>query len=167
MLPLLVSTIMPPVIVALYIAAVLSAIMSTIDSLLAVFALFISMGVAVASPERTIFWFIIFGWSGISASFCPMMILSLFWKRYNEKGAIASMVTGFVSVPLFKFVAPGIPVVGSYLEVLSELPPSFVMSMIVGVVVTVLTTNKQDVTMSLLDSDVVQESSSERTLETV
>ena len=80
------------------------------------------MVIAVLSPDRTIFWFVIFGWSGISASFCPMMILSLSWKRYNEKGAIASMISGFLGVPFFKFVAPSIAVVGPYLEPLSELP---------------------------------------------
>jgi len=175
-LPVLVETVMPMVIVAIYVAVVLSAIMSTIDSLLvvsssaitrdyyqqiyhpemkqenmaklarnvtvvlAVVAFGIAMGVAILSPTRTIFWFVIFGWSGISASFCPMMILSLSWKRYNEKGAIASMITGFLGVPFFKFVAPNFPVWGPYFEQLSELPPAFVVSLMAGVLVTMVTT---------------------------
>lgn len=170
-LPMLVEHVMPLTLVGLYIAAVLAAIMSTIDSLLvlassavsrdfyqkifnpglsdaglsrfsrmatlamALIALAISMTVAMLSPDRTIFWFVIFGWSGIAATFCPMMILSLFWGGYNEKGAIASMVTGFLCVPLFKFVVPEIAGIADYVNALGELPPSFLMSAVMGIVV--------------------------------
>ena len=188
-LPLLVDNVMPTVIIALYIAAVLSAIMSTIDSLLvvsasaitrdyyqqiinpgmdqakmarmsknitlilAIIALVISMVIATLSPDRTIFWFVIFGWSGISASFCPMMILSLFWKRYNEKGAIASMISGFLGVPFFKFVAPNIGVVGPYIETLSELPPAFCLSFIVGFLVTFMTSSRESQAISFVSTN--------------
>jgi sodium/proline symporter len=87
------------------------------------------------SPDRQIFWVIIFGWSGIAATFCPVIILSLFWKGYSEKGAIASMISGFVSVILFNFVIQKIPVIGDYFVALEVLTPSFIISMIVGVIV--------------------------------
>jgi len=170
-LPLLVEHVMPAFLVGLYIAIVLSAIMSTVDSLLilassaavrdgyqkivrpdlsdeellktsrkatvglAFAALIISMSVAVAMPDRTIFWFVIFGWSGISATFCPVMILSLFWRGMTARGAIAAMLTGFLCVPLFKFVIMGLPVVGPLFTELSELPPAFLLAGLVGVVV--------------------------------
>jgi sodium/proline symporter len=158
----------PLSIIAIYIAIVLSAIMSTIDSLLvlassafvrdfyhkifnpsmderkmsrisrlvtlvmALFALGIAIIVAVSVPERTVFWFVIFGWSGIAATFCPVIILSLFWPAYSEKGAIASMVTGFLAVPLFKFVVQNIEPIGPYFEKLDVLAPSFALAMISG-----------------------------------
>jgi len=170
-LPLLVERVMPITLIGIYIAAVLSAIMSTIDSLLvvassaisrdfyqqifkpnkteeqlaktsrlitlilAVFALIIAMLVAVAVPERTIFWFVIFGWSGIAATFCPTIILSLFWSKFNEKGAIAAMITGFLAVPIFKFGFATLDGVGVYFEKLDALGPSFLLSIIVGVLV--------------------------------
>lgn len=169
-LPMMVEEVFPLVIIAIYIAAVLSAIMSTVDSLLvvassavtrdfyqqifkpdlkeenmarisrvitvslALFAMGIAMTVAILAPGRTVFWFVIFGWSGIAATFSPVMILSLFWKKYSTAGAIASMITGFLSVPLFKFVFPTLPVVGPYFEKLAELPPAFFMAMIAGVI---------------------------------
>jgi len=169
-LPIMVEHIFPIALVGIYIAAVLSAIMSTIDSLLvvassavtrdfyqqiwnpqlkeenmakisrvvtitlALFALAIALSVAALSPTRNIFWFVIFGWSGIAATFCPVMILSLFWKKYTAHGAIASMVTGFICVPIFKFVMPLIPGLGLYFEKLGELTPSFFMALIIGVV---------------------------------
>jgi len=170
-LPMTVDILMPAIIAGIYIAVVLSAIMSTIDSLLvvassalsrdfyqkifrpdvadkdmtrisrlitlglALFALAIALTVATVSPTRTIFWFVIFGWSGIAATFCPVIILSLFWKGYNTSGAIASMIAGFLSVPFFKFAAPSIPGIGIYFEKIAELPPSFCFAIIVGIFV--------------------------------
>lgn len=171
---IMVEHLLPLTLVGVYIAIVLSAIMSTIDSLLivassaitrdfyqkifhpklannrlgrlsrvvtllmALMALGLSMAVAVLSPDRTIFWFIIFGWSGIAATFCPVIILSLFWKNYSEKGAIASMVTGFLSVPLFKFVVQNIDGIGVYFEKLDVLAPSFLLAMLAGWIFTKL-----------------------------
>jgi len=101
---------------------------------LAVAALGIAMAVAVATPDRTIFWFVIFGWSGIAATFCPVMILSLAWPGMQRDGAMASMIAGFLSVPFFKFVAPGLPMVGDVLAAMGELPPSFAVAFVAGIV---------------------------------
>jgi sodium/proline symporter len=162
---------LPLILVAVFVAIVLSAIMSTIDSLLiiassaivrdfyqkifrpelkdneltkisrivtmgmAVIALTIAMGMAVYSPDRQVFWVIIFGWSGIAAAFCPVIILSLFWKGYTENGAIASMISGFLSVPLFKFVFQELDSVGEYFVKLDVLAPSFAIAMLMGWIV--------------------------------
>ncbi|MEO0528528.1 MAG: sodium/proline symporter, partial [Bacteroidota bacterium] len=170
----MVEQLLPLTLVGVYVAIVLSAIMSTIDSLLivassaitrdfyqkifnpkiedyklgklsrivtlmmALFALGLSLTVAILSPDRTIFWFVIFGWSGIAATFCPVIILSLFWKAYSEKGAIASMITGFLCVPFFKFVIQNIDGVGIYFEKMDVLAPSFLLAMIAGWIFTKL-----------------------------
>lgn len=167
-LPMLVNDVFPALIVGIYIAAVLSAIMSTVDSLLvvassavtrdfyeqvfhpelkqealaglsrkvtlalALAALSIALVVSFVSPTRTVFWFAIFGWNGIAAVFCPVIVLALFWRGYSGRGAIASMVTGFLCVPLFKFAGPAVPQIGPYLEKLSELPPSLALAMAAG-----------------------------------
>lgn len=173
-LPELVEYAFPPLIVGLYVAAVLSAIMSTVSSLLvmaaaaithdfyekifnpqltdahaaklcriitvvlAASALALAVIVSVISPERTIFWFVIFGWAGIAATFCPMMILSLFWTKFTEKAAIASMLTGFLMTLIFKFVIQGIDGIGPYFTALETLPPSFLLALIVGYVVSIM-----------------------------
>lgn len=165
-LSMLTENFLPGILVALYVAVVISAIMSTIDSLLvvassavtrdfyqkvfrpeledssltklsrwvtlimALLALLIAMIIAVLAPNHTVFWLIIFGWSGIAASFCPVIILSLFWKGLSEKGAIAAMVSGFLSVPIFKFVVPQIEPIGKYFVAIDVLGPSFLVSMI-------------------------------------
>jgi sodium/proline symporter len=174
-LSLLVEKVMPLALIGFYVAAVLSAIMSTIDSLLvvassaisrdfyqqifkpnktqaelallskiitivlALLALGIAIIVAKTVPGRTVFWFVIFGWSGIAATFCPTIILSIFWDDFSEKGAIASIITGFLSVPLFKFVFTSFEGVGIYFDKLGELGPAFFLAMLVGFIVTKLT----------------------------
>ena len=186
-LPMLVDHVMPLVLVGLYIAIVLSAIMSTIDSLLvvagsalvrdyyqkvrnpdiadkdlmsmsrnatlglALIALVITLLVAWTTEERTVFWFVIFGWSGIAATFCPVTILSLYWGGMTRRGAIASMVSGFVAVPFFKFVAPQMGSAGPYFVALTELPPAFAVSLLAGVVVSML--DKEKLPDDLLRAD--------------
>ena len=97
---------------------------------MALVALVIAMIIAVVSPNHTVFWLIIFGWSGIAASFCPVIILSLFWKGLSEQGAIAAMVSGFLCVPFFKFYVQSLDSVGEYFMALDVLAPSFLISMI-------------------------------------
>ena len=168
-LAMLLNEVMPMFIIGVYIAAVLSAIMSTVDSLLVVASsavsrdfyqkivrpdidesslmglskkvtlvlAFLALGVAllvsILSPDRTVFWFIIFGWSGIAATFCPVIILSLFWDGYTENGAIASMITGFLCVPIFKFIIPAIDGIGVYFDKLDVMFPSVFLAVIAGV----------------------------------
>ncbi len=98
-------------------------------------ALIIAIILNYVSPDRQVFWVIIFGWSGIAATFCPVIILTLFWKGYSERGAIASMVAGFLSVIVFNFVLKELPVYGEYFVALDVLAPSFAIAMIVGVVI--------------------------------
>jgi sodium/proline symporter len=102
---------------------------------LAILALSVAMLVAFTIPSRSVFWFVIFGWSGIAATFCPVLILSVFWRGLTLRGAIAGMLTGFGSVIFFKFAAPEIGVVGPYFAALAELPPSFFCAGLIAVLV--------------------------------
>lgn len=178
-LPELVEFTFPPWIVGLYVAAVLSAIMSTVSSLLimaagsithdvyerlvnpgitdddaallcrrvtlimAVASLALAVTVSVLSPDRTIFWFVIFGWSGIAATFCPMIILSLFWSGFTERAAIASMMTGFLMTIFSKFFLQELTTVGPYFVALETMPPSFISAMIVGYAVALIWPDQQ------------------------
>ena len=118
----------------------LAALSRKVTLTLGLIALALSITVSVVSPDRTIFWYVIFGWSGIAATFCPMMILSLAWPRYNAAGALASMVTGLVAIPVFKFAVPLASGWGLLLARAEELAPSFLVGLVAGVVATLLTT---------------------------
>ena len=99
---------------------------------MAALALSLAITISVLSPERTIFWFVIFGWSGIAATFCPMIILSLFWSGFTERAAIASMVAGFSMTIVSKFVLQELEVAGPYFAALETMPPSFLFALLVG-----------------------------------
>ena len=53
------------------------------------------------SESRLVFWFVLFAWSGIGCAFCPVVILSLFWKGTTRAGAIAGMCSGFIITMLW------------------------------------------------------------------
>ena len=44
-----------------------------------------------------IFWFVLFAWSGLGASFGPVLLCALWYPRTNLRGAIAGMLGGFLA----------------------------------------------------------------------
>ena len=106
--------------------------------IMAVSALAIAITMNIVSPDRQIFWVMIFGWSGIAATFCPVIILTIFWKGYSEVGAIVSMISGFVSVIFFKFVVQEMDGIGAYFVELDVLAPSFAVAMIMGAIASLM-----------------------------
>ena len=53
---------------------------------------------------RLIFWFVLFAWSGLASAFTPVVLCSLFWDRTTRAGALAGMVTGFLSAVIWVIV---------------------------------------------------------------
>ena len=86
-------------------------------------------------PDSSVFGIVSFAWAGFGASFGPVVLLALFWKRSNRFGAIAGMLTGGTMVFVWKFVIrPMGGVLGIY-----ELLPAFVAAILVNVIVSLLT----------------------------
>lgn len=100
---------------------------------LSILALAIALGAAHLAPGRTVFWFAIFGWSGIAATFCPVVTLALLWQGYTFAGAVTSMTIGFAAVPLFKFIVPELGELGRTVGLAGELAPAFLLSTLAGV----------------------------------
>jgi Na+/proline symporter len=111
---------------------------------LSLVAFAVGIGIMLYDRENGVFWVIIFGWSGIAATFCPTIILSLFWEGLTALGAKCAMVAGFLAVPLFKFaVPPLLAAIGhgdwaGYLEDLDVLLPSFVVGFAVAIGVSLM-----------------------------
>ena len=94
------------------------------------------IGVVIALDENSIIFQIVsFAWAGFGATFGPLMLFSLFWKRTNKPGAIAGMVSGAGMVFLWKLVISKLGGVFAIYELL----PAFLFSSIVIVVVSLLT----------------------------
>ncbi|MBE6612976.1 MAG: sodium/proline symporter [Ruminococcaceae bacterium] len=91
--------------------------------------------VVATSGNDVIFTIVDFAWAGLGATFGPLMIFSLFWKRTNYQGAVAGMITGGVVAIVWNFF---ISKLGGIFAVY-ELAPAFLLSSIAIVVVSLLT----------------------------
>jgi sodium/proline symporter len=77
---------------------------------------------AVALTEtRVIFWFVLFAWSGLGASFGPLILFTLYSKNVTREGAIAGMLVGFFITIFWK----GTGLSDDYIY---ELVPAFLLS---------------------------------------
>ncbi len=94
------------------------------------------IGVIIALDENSVIFSIVsFAWAGFGATFGPLMLFSLFWKRINKAGAIAGMIGGAGMVFLWKLVISQLGGVFAIYELL----PAFIFSSICIVAVSLLT----------------------------
>ncbi len=94
------------------------------------------LGVVLAwNPDSSVFRVVSFAWAGFGATFGPVMLTALFWKRSNKWGALFGMIVGGVMVFVWKFCISNLGgAFGIY-----ELLPAFVLATIVNIVVSLLT----------------------------
>ena len=104
------------------------------------------------NPNSSVFNIVSFAWAGFGASFGPLVIASLFWKRTNKWGALAGMLMGGVSVFVWKYLIR--PLGGAF--DIYELLPAFVLSAIAIVAVSLLTKKP--------DAEIVEEFESVKTM---
>jgi len=80
----------------------------------------------------TILALVAFAWAGFGASFGPVVLLSLYWKRLTAPGAAAGVLTGAIVVAIWGFV----PALSNSLY---EIIPGFFANLVVAIVVSLLT----------------------------
>jgi sodium/proline symporter len=153
------SIILNPWVAGVIIAAILSAIMSTIDSQLLVCSSVIvedfykhltkrnasenelvwlsrASLVAIAAlatfiatnPESSVLDLVSYAWAGFGAAFGPTVILALFWPKFTKHGAISAIISGAVTVVLWKQISGGI-------FDLYEIVPGFLVAICSGILV--------------------------------
>lgn len=94
------------------------------------------IGIVIAWDDKSVIFTIVsFAWAGFGATFGPLMLFSLFWKRTTRAGAVAGMLSGAFMVFFWKFVLN--PLGGAW--AIYELLPAFIFSSIFIVVVSLLT----------------------------
>jgi sodium/proline symporter len=95
-----------------------------------------AIGVFIALDENSvIFQIVSFAWAGFGATFGPLMLFSLFWKRTNRAGAIAGMIGGAAMVFIWKLVIAKLGGVFAIYELL----PAFIFSCVCIVIVSLIT----------------------------
>jgi sodium/proline symporter len=155
-----------PWLAGILIAAILSAIMSSIDSQLLVCTSVVTedlykkwlrpqasekemmllnrAGIVLISilaillsldPNASILVLVSYAWAGFGAAFGSAILLALFWKKYTRNGVIASMITGALTVIVWKTLEGGI-------FELYEMLPGFVIALISGMLVSLLSPNQ-------------------------
>ena len=82
-------------------------------------------------------------WGAFGAAFGPTVLLSLFWRRFNYKGAVAGVVTGFVVDILWLTCLSS---TGIY-----EIIPGFIASLIVAVITTLSTAEPTKAVTDIFD----------------
>lgn len=91
--------------------------------------------ILAANPDSSVFEIVSFAWAGFGATFGPVVLLSLFWKRANKYGVIAGMISGGAMIFIWKY---GIAQLGGVFAIY-ELLPAFIIAVVVNVVVSLLT----------------------------
>ena len=94
-------------------------------------------------------------WSIFGAAFGPVIVLSLFWKRFNYNGAVVSIIVGFAMsilwMVLFNLEYYGFNSVIANTQIY-EIVPGFLFSLIAGVAVSLLTKAPEKEVVELFDS---------------
>ena len=93
-------------------------------------------GILVAYDQNSsIFQVVSYAWAGLGASFGPLMLCSLYWRRANKAGAVAGMLSGTAAVLIWHNLVK--PLGGIF--AIYELLPAFIVSLLFIVVISLLT----------------------------
>ncbi len=94
-------------------------------------------GALAWEQNDTILALVAFAWAGFGASFGPVVILSLYWRKLTSAGTLAAMVVGAVTVAIWGNLSGGV-------FDLYEIVPGFLFALIAGVVVSLATYRHND-----------------------
>jgi sodium/proline symporter len=86
-------------------------------------------------PNSSVFQIVSFAWAGFGGAFGAVMLCAIFWKRSNRWGALAGMLSGGITVFVWKFAVRPLGGIWNIYELL----PAFLVSLIFIVVVSLLT----------------------------
>jgi sodium/proline symporter len=104
---------------------------------MSVLAVSVIAALLALQENNTILDLVAYAWAGFGASFGPVIILSLFWRKMTNWGALFGMITGAVTVIIWSNVGLG--------DTLYEIVPGFIINLIVSFVVSLMTYKKNDV----------------------
>lgn len=86
-------------------------------------------------PSSSVFGIVSFAWAGFGASFGPVMLCALFWKRSNKYGAFAGMLGGGIMIFVWKYLVRPMGGVWDIYELL----PAFLTALALNIVISLLT----------------------------
>ena len=99
---------------------------------IAVLVVSIIAAVLAWEQNETILGLVSFAWAGFGASFGPVILLSLYWRKITATGALWGMIVGAVTVVIWGSIE-------ALKSTLYEIVPGFILALIVTVVVSLMT----------------------------
>lgn len=97
----------------------------------------IALGTAYVVPSNLIYTITGYVWAGIGCPFSAIILLSLFWKQFNAKGALATIVIG-MAFTIFWITS------GYDSQILTARVMSFFVAIIVGVATSLMTGGREE-----------------------
>ena len=97
------------------------------------------------NPASSIFGLVSYAWAGFGSTFGPLVLLALFWRGMTNKGAIAGLIAGGVTVVLWHNLKDGIFNV-------YEILPGFIACLVFAVAVSLLDRNKNPEMLAEFDA---------------
>ena len=108
-------------------------------AVVAVIAFFIAL-----NPKSSIMGLVSDAWAGFGSAFGPVVLLTLFWRRFTYKGAVAGVIGGAaVDVLWYLFLSDS---TGIY-----ELLPGFIAGLIVAVIASLIDKKPSDAVTAIYD----------------
>lgn len=84
------------------------------------------------NPNSSVLGLVSYAWAGFGAAFGPVLLLSLYWKNMNRNGALAGIITGAITVVIWKQCSDGI-------FELYEIVPGFLFAAVAAISISKLT----------------------------
>jgi sodium/proline symporter len=113
-------------------------------------------GIWVAWDENSVIFTVVsYAWAGLGASFGPLTLFALYWRRTTKQGAIAGMVAGAATVLIWhNFVKPMGAVVGGLggsILGMYELLPAFLIGCLAILLVSKMTPEPEQAVLDTFD----------------
>lgn len=103
---------------------------------MAVLAVSLIAAVLAFEQNDTILGLVAYAWAGFGAAFGPTIILSLYWKKMTNWGAIVGMIAGALTVIIWKNAGFG--------DTLYEIVPGFAINLILTLIVSLMTYKRNE-----------------------
>ncbi|WP_066295685.1 sodium/proline symporter PutP [Bacillus sp. FJAT-29937] len=103
---------------------------------MAVLAVSLIAAVLAFEQNDTILGLVAYAWAGFGAAFGPTIILSLYWKKMTNWGAIVGMIAGALTVIIWKNAGLG--------DTLYEIVPGFAINLILTLIVSLMTYKRNE-----------------------
>lgn len=85
--------------------------------------------IIASNPSNSVMGLVSYAWAGFGATFGPVIIMSLYWKKMNRWGALSGLVLGGITTIVFK----------SLNTPLYEIVPGFIIAVVAIFVVSIIT----------------------------